>query len=81
MATINHTSLAVLSMLPIDAVCTRKQHHQSHYGVLSKMGQHPPETNVLISPHLDVEGNKGRNAMGATGQGFDHINYLPKDLL
>ena len=28
-----------------------------------------------------MEGNKGRNAVGATGQGFDHISYLPKDLL
>ena len=29
---------------------------------------------------MDVEGNKGRNAVGVTGQGFDHINYLPTHL-
>ena len=38
--------------------------------------------NALLSTHLDVEGNKGRNAVGVglTGQGFDHINYLPTHL-
>ena len=50
--------------------CTRKQHHQSHYGDLRKKGQHPPEANVLLSPHLDVEGNKGVG-MQWEQQGFD----------
>ena len=69
MATINHTSLAVLSMLPIDAV--PGSNAINHIMVTSeKKGSAYPEANVLLSPHLDVEGNKGVG-MQWEQQGFD----------
>ena len=65
----NHTSLAaVLSMLPIDDV--PGSNTINHIMVTSEKGSASPEANVLLSPHLDVEGNKGVG-MQWEQQGFD----------